>query len=56
MSLLVSSRVDRNTAIQANLSSDVSASNGNALVGVFNINAFSPPPSSNGAESSIEYP
>ena len=48
--------VDRKTASQETFSSEVSASNGKVLVGVFSTNAFSPPPKSGGAVSSTENP
>ena len=44
------------TAIQLTFSSDVSAKSGNVRVGVFSINAFSPPPISGGAVSSMKNP
>ncbi len=47
---------DLNTASHDIFSSDVSANNGNVLVGVFNTNEFSPPPNSGGAVSSTENP
>lgn len=50
------SRASLNTVNHDALSSEVSASKGKVLVGVFKTKAFSPAPNSWGAVSSIEYP